>query len=61
MAEGVMTQTKEAITAPVHHPWKWIVGGLVFMVFVFILEAFKPGIITGPIKSFIGMFGLKTA
>lgn len=42
-----------------HHTTKFIVGGLVFLTLILLLETYKPGIITGPIKQFLGMFGVK--
>jgi hypothetical protein len=39
-------------------PLKFVLGGVVFLLFVLILEAFKPGIITGPLKNLLKMVGI---
>jgi hypothetical protein len=42
-------------------PWKAITVGIIFLVLVLVLEAFKPGLITGPIKSLLAMVGIKSS
>ena len=42
----------------VQKPLKFVIGGLLFLVLVLMLEAWKPGIITGPIKRLLGMVGI---
>ena len=59
MAEGVIADIKHVPGEIRHSPMKFIVGGLVFLLFVLILEAYKPGLITGPIKSLLAMVGIK--
>lgn len=60
MAEGAMTQAKEGLHEPFKAPIAWIVGGVLFLFLVLIIEAFKPGAITGPIKSLLAMVGIGT-
>jgi hypothetical protein len=61
MAEGVV---KEIVTAPkqfLSHPVVAISIGVFFLLMVLLLEAFKPGLVTGPFKSFLRMVGVKGA
>jgi len=37
---------------------KGLIVGIIFLILVLILEAFKPGLITGPIKKVLGMVGI---
>jgi hypothetical protein len=60
MSEAVVPQIK-AGAMEWKSPVKFIVAGLIFLVLVVLLESWKPGIITGPVKSFVGMFGVKTS
>ncbi len=54
----IVAQAKEG-AMEIKHPVRFIVAGLIFLMLVLIIESFKPGAITGPIKSFLGMFGVK--
>jgi hypothetical protein len=60
MAEALGTQAKEGLME-IKSPVRFVVAGLIFLILVIIVEAYKPGAITGPVKSFLGMFGLKTS
>lgn len=40
-------------------PWLAIGIGFAFLVFVMILESWKPGLITNPIRKLLGMAGVK--
>jgi hypothetical protein len=60
MAEAVATQAKEGLME-IKSPVRFIVAGLVFLLLVVLIESKWPGAITGPIKSFVGMFGIKTS
>lgn len=61
MAEGVVAEIK-AVPGDIRRtPWTAIGIGILFLVLVLIIEAYKPGMITGPIKSFLAMFGIKAA
>ena len=61
MAEAVLEQIKVAprkfFTAPVMA----LSIGLLFMILVMILESFKPGLITNPIRKLLQTVGFKTA
>lgn len=57
----IVTQAKEGLHEPFRKPVMWIVGGVLFLFLVLIIEAFKPGAITGPIKSLLAMVGIKSA
>lgn len=61
MAEGVIADVKAVPGDIRHHTMKFVVGGLVFLLLVLILEAYKPGLITGPIKNLLGMVGIKSS
>jgi hypothetical protein len=60
MTEGIQTQAKEGLME-IKSPVRFIVAGLIFLILVIIIETYKPGAITGPVKSFLGMFGVKTS
>jgi hypothetical protein len=61
VAEAVTTQIAEApkkfLTAPVMA----VTIGAIFLLLVLFLEAYKPGIITGPFKSLLNAVGVKKA
>lgn len=59
MAESAISEIKSAPGEFTHMPWKAITVGLIFLILVLTLEAFKPGLITGPIKSLLNMVGIK--
>lgn len=59
MAE-VGAEIKQGLHEPMKSPVAWIVGGFLFLFLVLIIEAFKPGAITGPIKSLLAMVGIGT-
>lgn len=60
MAEpGVIADIKAVPRDITHHTMKFVIGGIVFLILVLALEAWKPGLITGPIKSLLGMVGIK--
>jgi hypothetical protein len=65
MAEGVVAQVKEtpAVVASTvrHRPVLAIGVGIVVLLGVLILEAFKPGLITGPLRKLLSKIGFKTA
>lgn len=61
MSEAVVPQIKTGATELWKQPITFVVGGLIFLILVIIIEAYKPGAITGPVKSFVGMFGIKTS
>lgn len=62
MAEGVLAQAKEGLTEVPHQlmskPITALVAGIVFLLLVLTIEAFKPGLITGPIKSLLNKVGI---
>lgn len=58
MAESAVAEIKAAPKEFMSTPLKAITVGLIFLILVLILEHFKPGIITGPVKSLLGMVGL---
>lgn len=65
MAESVVTQVKDipsTIVGSVRHTPILAIGvmfGVLFL--VLLLEAYKPGLFTGPVKSFLHMIGVSTA
>jgi len=65
MADGVVAQVKDipgtAIDAVKKTPVLAIGISLLVLTLVLLIEAFKPGIITGPIRRMLGMLGVKTA
>lgn len=61
MAEGAVAEVKSAPKEFVREPWKALAVGLIFLILVLVVEAFKPGLITGPIKSLLSMVGIKSS
>lgn len=65
MAEGVVAQVKDipgtAIGAVRHTPILAFGIILLSIMFVVLLEVWKPGLLTGPVKSFLHMVGVKSA
>lgn len=65
MAESVVTQVKEAPKAVVgtlrNSPVKAIGVGFLVLTLVLLIEAWKPGIITSPIRRMLRAIGVKTA
>jgi hypothetical protein len=61
MAESAVAEIKSAPKEFTREPWKAIAVGFIFLLLVLIIEAFKPGLITGPIKSLLAMVGLKSS
>ncbi len=65
MGESVTTQVKDipsTIVGSVRHTPILAIGvmfGVLFL--VLLLEAYKPGLFTGPVKSFLHMIGVSTA
>jgi hypothetical protein len=42
-------------------PWAALTIGAIFLFLVLLLEAFKPGLVTGPFKALLRMVGVKGA
>jgi hypothetical protein len=61
MAEGAITQLKEVPHEIRKFPVMAIGIGIAFLFLVLLIEAFKPGLITGPIRSVLHAIGFKTA
>jgi hypothetical protein len=61
MAEGAVSQIKEIPHVAAKTPLLAIGIGLGFLVLVLIVEAFKPGLLTGPIRHLLVTLGLKGA
>ena len=61
MAEGVLGELKATPMEIKKSPWTALAIGFIFLTLVLLLEAYKPGVITNPIKSFLAMFGVGTA
>lgn len=60
MAEGVVTQIEKAPKQFFKSPIMALTIGLIAVVFVVLVEIFKPGAITGPIRRGLGLIpGLK--
>jgi len=60
MAEGVVAQVESAPKKFLTAPIMALTIGLIFTVFVVLVEIFKPGVITGPIRRGLGLIpGLK--
>lgn len=60
MAE-VVTQIKEVPKVFSRTPFLAIGVGLAFLILVLVVEAFKPGILTGPIRHALQAIGLASA
>lgn len=62
MAEGAVATVAADIKAPfkeaMSRPLKFFIGGIVFLILVMMLEVWKPGLITGPIKRLLGTVGI---
>ena len=54
MADGVVTQLEAVPKTAVRSPILFLGIGFGFLFLVIILEMFKPGLITGPIKKLLG-------
>jgi hypothetical protein len=61
MSESIATQVKEAPGKFLSAPIMAMVIGLIFLVAVLIAEAYKPGLITGPIRRGLSAIGVKSA
>lgn len=61
MAEGVVAQIKDVPRVTMSTPILALAIGLAFLVLVLIVEAYKPGLITGPIRHGLTTLGLKSA
>ena len=61
MAEGVVAQIKSAPGDIKRMPWAALTIGAIFLFLVLLLEAFKPGLVTGPFKALLRMVGVKGA
>ena len=61
MSEAIVTQVKEAPGKFLSAPFMAIVIGVIFLMLVLIVEAYKPGLITGPIRRGLTAVGLKSA
>jgi len=65
MAEGAVTQVKEIIPTAFHSARHTpiLALGIVFLVLfaVLLLEAYKPGLLTGPVRRGLTALGLKSA
>ncbi len=57
----IATQVKDAPKAFLATPIMALVIGLMFLVAVLIAEAYKPGLITGPIRRGLSAIGVKSA
>ena len=60
MAE-ITTQIEKIPSEIKSMPFMAIGIGLLFLLFVLILEAYKPGLITGPLKAALSKVGVKGA
>jgi len=59
MAEGVVAQVKGAPGEIKRFPWMSLTIGAIFLLLVLLIEAFKPGLITGPFKALLSAVGVK--
>ena len=59
--EGVEAQLKEIPKVVAKTPLLFIGLGILFLVIVLIVEAYKPGLLTGPIRHVLTSIGLKSA
>lgn len=60
MAEGPVKQVEEGAKLVFNKPLVFVTAALIGVVFVVLIEIFKPGAITGPIRKGLGMVpGLK--
>lgn len=61
MSEGVVAQIKAAPGDIKRFPWMALTIGAIFMFVVLLIEAFKPGLLTGPFKALLHAIGVKNA
>ena len=61
MAEGIVAQIKGAPGEIKRFPWMSLTIGAIVLLLVLLLEAFKPGLITGPFKALLHAVGVKAA
>jgi hypothetical protein len=61
MAEGAVAEIKDIPSTVRRMPWLAIGIGFGFLVLVLIVESFKPGLLTGPIRAMLVKLGLKGA
>lgn len=59
--EAVTTQVKEIPKVVAKAPLMAILIGLIFLTVVLVVEAYKPGLFTGPISHLLTSIGLKSA
>lgn len=61
MSEGVIAQVKAAPGDIKRFPWMALTIGAIFLVLVLFIEAFKPGLVTGPFRALLHAVGVKNA
>ncbi len=59
--EGAVNQIKEIPKVVAKTPLLFLGLGILFLVIVLIVEAYKPGLLTGPIRHVLTSIGLKSA
>lgn len=58
MAESITTQLKDVPGDIKKYPWTAIGIGFLFLILVLLIEVYKPGLITTPIKNLLAKVGL---
>ena len=58
--EGPVAQIKEIPHVVAKTPLLFLGLGVLFLIIVLIVEAYKPGLLTGPIRHVLTSIGLKT-
>lgn len=61
MSESVPTQIKDIPKVVAKTPFLFIGVGILFLILVLIVEAYKPGLLTGPIRHALEAIGLKAS
>ena len=61
MADGALSDIKNAPGKFLSSPWMALTIGVLFLVLVLVIEAFKPGLLTGPIRRGLAMVGIRGA
>jgi hypothetical protein len=61
MSEGPIKEIEKVPSTVKNMPWLAIGIGFGFLVLVLIVESFKPGLLTGPIRAMLVKLGLKGA
>ncbi len=59
--EGVTKQIGEVPKVLTKQPLLFIGVGLLFLILVLVVEAYKPGLLTGPISHLLTSIGIKSA